>query len=314
MARLRWVRALIALAVATAGLATGQVLTAAPAAAAGQTCYLAGGSSSDGAVGYTVECVVAGTPGDGGGGGGFVDTCRAAEWRENHLKISPEDDWPLFCGPAGSLCMFRPPVEDRESARELEAQIPPGSPAYVIEEFCISNWADPTGPYSDGWTYFIGGVPPGPGMADRMIAAHGNLVAPAATIGHSPQVDAVVNLETWFWLAGAPFAEFEGAPAFAVVAVGDPIDMTWTYGEGPSDSCPDNGVPKAASCARHVYPRSSAALPGETYPVEAVRHYAVEYEMFGLPLVIPAGVPVTFDDDPGVLAGLRVVETQVVTD
>lgn len=307
-------RAILALVLATAGLGAAAVATAGPAAAAGQTCYLAAGSSSDGAVAYTVKCVTTGSPGaDGSPGGGFVDTCRAAEWRKTHLEISPDDDWPLFCQ-GKSLCMFRPPVEDTESAGALAEQIPPGSPAYVIEKFCIDNYGDPNGPFGDGWDYFIGGVPPGPPMAARMIAAHGNLVAPAAAIGHSPVVDAVVHLETWFWLAGAPFAEFEGTPAFAVVAVADPIDMTWTYGSGPADSCPDNGVPAAASCARNVYPRSSAGQPGGTYPVEAVRHYAVAYEMFGLPLAIPAGVPVTFDDDPGVVAGLRVVETQVVTD
>lgn len=311
----RMVRVLLVGVVATTGVLAVQVATAAPASAAGQVCYLAGGSSSDGSVGYTVECVVAGSPGDGGsgGGGGFVDTCRAAEWRETHLQIRPEDDWPLYCGPLGSLCMFRPPVENRESAAELAATIPPGSGGYVVENFCISNWADPDGPYTDGWEYFIAGVPPGPDMAARMIAAHGNLVAPAATVGHSPVVDAVVNSETWFWLDGAPFAEFDGTPAFGVVAVGEPVDMTWTYGLGEPDTCTDNGRPNVAGCATNTYTRSSANEAGQRYQVEAVRHYDVRYEMFGLPLLIPAGVPVTFDDDPGVQAALRVVETQVVT-
>ena len=206
--------------------------------------------------------------------------------------------------------MFRPPVEDRDSA----AQIPPGSPAYVVENFCIANNGDPDGPYSDGWTYFIGGVPPGPGMAARTIAAYGNLVASAAGIGHSPVADSVVNAETWFWLTGAPFAEFDGTPAFGVVAVGEPVDMTWTYGLGAPDTCYDNGRPGIPGCARNTYARSSATVPGQRFQIEAARHYGVRYEMFGLPLVIPPGVPVTFDDDPGVIAGVRVVETQVVTD
>jgi len=304
-------------AVVIAAVVAAQPLAARPAAAAGgQYCYLAGGSSSDGGVGYEVRCVQTasgGSAGHGGSSGEFVDTCRLVEWQRVHLSMSPNDDWPLYCD-GYALCMFRPPVEDREAAAELATQLKPGSPGYVVERFCIDNNGR-GGPLSDGWDYFIGGVPPGPGMAARMVEAYGNLAAPAARIGHSPNVDAVVNLDSWFWLDGAPFAEFDGTPAFSVVAVGEPVDITWTYGDRGSDvdSCPDNGRPQVKSCAWHVYPRSSGSEPTHAFRVTAVRHYTVRYEMFGLPLVIPPGVPTAFDAAP-VAVDLGVVETQVTTD
>jgi hypothetical protein len=305
-------------AVVIAAVVAVQPLAARPAAAAGgQYCYLAGGSSSDGAVGYEVQCVqtaTGGSAGRGGSSGEFVDTCKLEEWRRVHLSISPDDDWPLYCSGDDDLCMFRPPVEDREDAAELAAQLKPGSPGYVVERFCIyDNGTGP--PFDEGADYFIGGVPPGPGMAARMLEAYGNLVAPAAQIGHSPNADAVVNLDSWFWLDGAPFAEFAGTPAFSVVAVGEPVDITWTYGDGGSDVdiCPANGQPQVKSCASHVYPRSSGSEPADAFRVTAARHYTVRYEMFGLPLVIPPGVPTAFDAAP-VAVDLPVVETQVTTD
>jgi hypothetical protein len=304
-------------AVVIAAVVAVQPLAARPAAAAGgQYCYLAGGSSSDGAVGYEVKCVQAASGGSAGRGGSsaeIVDTCKLADWQRVHLRVRPDDDWPLYCD-GDDLCMLRPPVEDREAAAELAAQLEPGSGGTVVERFCIYNNASGR-PFDEGWTYFIGGVPPGPGMAARMLEAYGNLAAPAAQIGHSPNVDAVVNLDSWFWLAGAPFAEFDGTPAFSVVAVGEPVDITWTYGDGGSDVdvCPVNGQPQVKSCASHVYPRSSGSEPTDAFRVTAVRHYTVRYEMFGLPLVIPPGVPTAFDAAP-VAIDLGVVETQVTTD
>lgn len=105
--------------------------------------------------------------------------------------------------------------------------------------------------------------------------------------GPGSQVPKVVNFPTWTWIATGqwrPASANASAGAVTVTATATPRYVSWTWGDGTSAECHGPGavytpgIPNPSSASPdcgHTYRVTSAAGPGEEFPVTATVHWTV---------------------------------------
>lgn len=139
------------------------------------------------------------------------------------------------------------------------------------------------------------GTPPGPGRAPAAptpaqlqtvaLTTSGTIPMPKVTIQHSPNVNGVVHLATWFWVTG-----YEGSPltvtrsAFGanVVVTATPTSYTWDFGDGSAAySTTSLGVawPQESGDITHTY----TELSSTGFPVQVTFDFNVSYSVNGGP-------------------------------
>jgi hypothetical protein len=119
----------------------------------------------------------------------------------------------------------------------------------------------------------------------RLARAH--LALPEPALAANPADTQLVNLPTWLWLTSKwePVTATASVPGVTVTATARPTSTTWAMGDGAIVTCDGPGTafraggdPRAPSpdCG-HTYLRSSAARPGEAYPVVATVHWSLTW-------------------------------------
>ncbi|MFD7660414.1 hypothetical protein ACFV4N_41110 [Actinosynnema sp. NPDC059797] len=145
--------------------------------------------------------------------------------------------------------------------------------------------------------------------------ARERLRLPSVQIARNPVGTQLVNLPTWLWLPGGwqEVSESASVPGVSVTATAKPVSVSWSMGDGNTVTCAGPGTayttsadPKAPSpdCG-HLYRRSSAGQPGETFPVTATVRWTVTWS--------GAGEGGTFPDMTTTgTASFRVAESQAL--
>jgi hypothetical protein len=129
--------------------------------------------------------------------------------------------------------------------------------------------------------------------------ARDSLTLPSPEIAFSPSPYAVVNIETWLWVANSmwrPFTASASAGGVTATASATPESVVWTTGDGARLVCDGPGVayqPAVAPNAQttycgHVYlapsvgqPSLSADPNGGAYPVTATVMWSVTWSSTG---------------------------------
>ena len=286
-----------AVVVGVAGLGMG------PAQAGGRLCRAEEVAGVSGGVSYHVSCVqtYVGQPGGGGGGGSSgpaKDTCNLAKALATDAKMPPAAQSMIL----GRWCegrrqcwgLDKPYDAEPEDLARYRTLKPP---AFVLEVFCADGFITDAG----GWNLYIGGVVTPRQLLARADDAYGNLRPPPTVPRTSPGTPAVVQLDTWFWLPVAnfdPAAPVRGSSADGMVAIATPQTTTWEPGDGSGTVvCPGAGIPYgpgATSACTHVYKKASFSPQpikdpkgNPAYRATVTRTYAVRYEFFGVPVVVP---------------------------
>jgi len=127
--------------------------------------------------------------------------------------------------------------------------------------------------------------------ADVARLARAQLGLPKSTIAANPAADQLVNLPTWLWLESGWEAVTATAsvPGVEVTAAASPTSVSWSTGDGVTVTCDGPGTPFHAGVdpsspspdCGHTYRSSSAAQPGNTYPVTATVHWSVTWSGAG---------------------------------
>lgn len=143
---------------------------------------------------------------------------------------------------------------------------------------------------------FGAGAPVDP--ADVAAEAYKFLPLPKADVAFNPPgtaaVPALVNLETWLWIAPTAWApqysEIEVCcPSVAVRVEAIPERASFVMGDGTTVACAGPGTPydptrpaatQATTCA-HTYKTSSAAQPGEHFVVSAAVEWRASWTVTG---------------------------------
>ncbi|UED85160.1 hypothetical protein [Streptomyces profundus] len=165
---------------------------------------------------------------------------------------------------------------------------PPEENSVYIYKYCVNA----AGEFYDAWDWH---TPEGPSLWELATQAYGQLNLPGFELTFNPPDEAIVNLATWWWAAGAADGEVRGTPAGSVVAIAEPNRMELDPGDGSATlNCP-LVASRSGRCA-HTYTRASvnggAEAPdgGPAYPARAQLVYDVRFENNGAPLNLP-GLP-----------------------
>jgi hypothetical protein len=292
---------------------TAVVVGATPAEAANPTCTPPAVAvfHDDG----SYSCTVPGDGGDdgddgGGGGGGSAPACDLSLTDNSHYYGQDPDSSGTYCRGTTTcfnVAHFTPwemPEGDKPS-EDSEARI----------EFCYDSLFGGTPTMRR--IYWTDADEP-PSLLEQAQTAIGQIDLGAPTINVSPAQRTLVNLDTWFWLTGAP-ERATGSSAFGLVAIATFSDLTVDPGDGSgSFSC--RPLPTTASEGQsrchHEYARSSsggsASVGGRpAFEVTSNTVYTLRFEVNGDPREIP-GAPTALDGPPSTKA-VRVDEVQTVT-
>jgi hypothetical protein len=208
-------------------------------------------------------------------------------------------------------CYYKPPAIPQGQEDLLGAR-PDGPGAWYVRT-CpgqVSPWT------AAGVTWVPGrqAVPP------QVVAqqATSRLRLPTMRIGSNPAagVEQLVSLPVWLWIEPAGWGTRQATatvPGVSVTATATPTTVTWTLGDGNRLECrgpgrvfPPGGDPKTASpdCG-HVYTRSSAGQPGDSFQVTATVSWAITWTGAGQSGVLPALTTTS-------ATALRVAESQAL--
>ncbi|MGE0306152.1 MAG: hypothetical protein AB7Q27_10360 [Acidimicrobiia bacterium] len=107
----------------------------------------------------------------------------------------------------------------------------------------------------------------------------------------NPAGDQIVNLSTWMWLAAGWSSQDSSVsvPGITVAVHAEPISATWTMGDGAVVVCDGPGtafnaaLPTAAQAptCTHVYARSSASQPSQTYSMAVTVRWRATWSVSG---------------------------------
>ncbi|MCR6488274.1 hypothetical protein M8542_36135 [Amycolatopsis sp. OK19-0408] len=146
--------------------------------------------------------------------------------------------------------------------------------------------------------------------------ARSQLRLPSPVIGSSPAGTQLVRLPTWLWLDRAmwqPRSATASVPAVSVTATATPTSVSWSTGDGATVTCNGPGTPFPAGGAAqatspdcgHTYQKSSAASPGERFPVTATVSWRITW--------VGGGAAGAFPDlTTSAVGALRVAEAQAL--
>ncbi|HEV7654802.1 MAG TPA: hypothetical protein VGP36_08720 [Mycobacteriales bacterium] len=279
------------IAMVTAAVLAGMV---APSIASAETrCTWQAVRNPDGSISYVKKCVDVdpGSPG-GPGGSGPIDTCDLDKQQEmagysafycvGRAACTIKDNW----------VPYAPPTETAPPGHEWKLQLcwPCGG--------CFG----PPVP-----TYILDGPPARPLIVQAQ-EAFGRLRTRTGVVQHSPKVNGIVRLDTWFWMDPVTFNRLTGTSAEGLVAVADPDQTVWDTGDGATVTCKGPGTEYAegrAPTCTHTYTKASPQYDGNV-----TRIWAVHYENGGAPIDIPGAPDTLTADTPWTLA---VAEAQVLS-
>lgn len=114
----------------------------------------------------------------------------------------------------------------------------------------------------------------------------GSIPMPGVTINHSPNINGVVHLPTWFWASGydgSPITVSKSAFGSTVAVKATPTTYTWDFGDGSSTfSTTSLGVPwpQTAGDITHTYNQLSTS----GFPVSVTFNFTVSYQVNGGPV------------------------------
>ena len=142
-----------------------------------------------------------------------------------------------------------------------------------------------------GGVRWVPGPPPGPSRVDPAVLARqavSRLDLPSPRLGMSPAATQMVTVPTWLWIdtpSWQPRTATAQAPGVSVTATARPSRVAWTLGDGTTVTCAGPGTawtpgtdPAASSpTCGHTYRRSSAGMPGGTFPVTATLSWTVSW-------------------------------------
>ncbi|MQS10394.1 hypothetical protein FNX48_025505 [Streptomyces sp. IF17] len=155
----------------------------------------------------------------------------------------------------------------------------------------------------------------GPSLTELAWEAFGELSVPDFTLAHSPPVQAVIFVDTWWWAEGPSDGEVRGSSAGGVVAIAEPSRLEVDPGDGSGVlDCPFT-VRESDACS-HVYDRASVNGTARTgdglaaHPARARLVYTVRFENNGAPLTLP-GLPEALESE-WQETPVRVTEVQAV--
>ena len=298
----------------TAVVASLTVFVSTPASAEGQDLCIPPAQASFQGDGSTYVCVIPGgsgpgnPPGNGGGGGGTPapPTCPLDSYNGSTLADKPGRSANFCMGP--SVCfttdVYVPydvpdgPKPNEDSKGKLLWCF---SRIIGNAEFIRAFWSD-------------NGEPT---LLEQAQTAIGQIDLGAPTINISPTTRTLVNLDTWFWLAGAQ-REATGSSAFGLVAIATFQSLSVDPGDGRGpfrcDTLPTTAAEAEQDCF-YAYGRASLrgteSVDGRpAYGITANTVYSLRFEVNGTPTPVP-GAPATLTG-PTSTAALRVDEAQTV--
>ena len=168
---------------------------------------------------------------------------------------------------------------------------PGGFPVYepngtLIQTPAGGNWYEKT---CDG--VFMGAVylTGAPDAVDPAVVAAGvlrRIHVPLPEVALSPTGDQIVNLDSWLWIPNwEPLSGSATVGGVTVRVTVQPSSARWTFGDGTSLTCAPGipwtaGADPARACT-HMWARSSAAQPGESYRLGVTVTWSASYTVTG---------------------------------
>lgn len=183
-------------------------------------------------------------------------------------------------------CVDTPYQVTAQNAAALKAAQPPGAGHWVVRT-CSGPVLMPTRIL----TWIPNGAPALPDPRVLAAQALSKLVPPTPVIESSPGGGApqTVQLPTWAWLPKAqwaPLSATASVPGESVTATVTPLNVTWSWGDGSGTVCQGPGTPyvkgisdpaaPSPTCG-HTYHQTSAAGPGQQFPVTATLAFSVAW-------------------------------------
>ncbi|HET8970858.1 MAG TPA: hypothetical protein VFN19_07355, partial [Candidatus Nanopelagicales bacterium] len=226
-------------------------------------------------------------PGNPGGPGGPGDSSSGCSLAATGVEIPcqrPDYGWwsPQL------QCYYRI-LDPQPSGDDLigVGEVPDGSTVY--EGRC----ANPGSPHEWDyvWTVFADPPPGTPVTPDELAQrATDSMTLLGADIHTSlgSNGTGLVGVPLWLWTTTGPTrwgpnSATASVPGLSVTATARAVSIVWDLGDGTTLTCRTPGTPYRAGLATaspdcgHVYQRSSARLPGNTYPVTATTSWRISW-------------------------------------
>lgn len=211
-------------------------------------------------------------------------------------------------GNGGPTCTLLPNHEACIDGRSCELHVPANLGADYVTSVAGPPPADdylPAYRRCDGdaagvW-YWASPEEQQPSTQDLALVAYGELPFPTFTPTFNPPARTVVNLETWWWAAGASDGELS-AEAGGVTVTATPSQMTVETGDGAVLRC-DFATTMSDECS-HVYRKGNPAYQARMQLV-----WTVEFRQGGTLVDFP-GLPATFESP---WTGVTVPVTEIQT-
>lgn len=164
---------------------------------------------------------------------------------------------------------------------------PSGNGHWVIVECTVANMPG----INATLQWQADGAPTLPAPAVLAAQAESKLVLAKPVVDSSPTaaVPQVVQLPTWTWMPKAqwvPMTATASVPGESVTATATPVELAFAWGDGKSSVCQGPGTPykpgssdpsaPSPTCG-HTYHVTSAAAPGQQFPVTATLSWSVAW-------------------------------------
>jgi hypothetical protein len=227
----------------------------------------------------------------------------------NQVCTMPDSTKPVPCtdpqyGWLGSNGCYYKAVPNFVPDPASAAQVQAGVAGAWYDEQCGVGTAGGFPGTGDGGVAWIPNANAGVAPADPAVLAaqaRNELTLPSPVVRSSPaaNVEQLVDLPVWLWIAPetwAPRSATAAVPGVAVTATATPMAVTWQLGDGSTVHCngpgtpyPGGGNPAAGSpTCGHVFTRSSAGLPGGVFTGSVTVSWQVTWAGAGQAGVVPA--------------------------
>lgn len=163
----------------------------------------------------------------------------------------------------------------------------PGTGQWVVVLCKIgnTNWGVPTIQWQAAGKKAL----PDPQVLAAQAESKLTLAKPAVDSSPTANVKQVVQLPTWTWIPRAqwaPVSATASVPGESVTATATPISLSFSWGDGTSSTCQGPGTPYSPGASNpsassptcgHTYQVTSAAAPGQQFPVTATLSWSIAW-------------------------------------
>lgn len=128
---------------------------------------------------------------------------------------------------------------------------------------------------------------PSPAQLAQEAVAQMQLAGPAIHLSIPADRFGVVGVPVWLWTqvgptTWGPNSATASVPGLSVTATAQAQQIVWDTGDGETVTCVNPGTPYAAGevtspTCQHIYATSSAAMPGEAFPLTATTTWLVTW-------------------------------------